>query len=145
MTALLNADDPVHAKALRMLETDLIAWFVTTAPDGSPRGVPVWFLWQDGRLVVMSEPKTGKVAAVRRGAPVMMHLQAGGPYGDDVVILHGSAEIIEQPMTGWLAENREPFIAKYAEAIASYETPIDEIAAKFSTVIVFTPERIQAW
>ena len=145
MTALLNPSDPVHAKAQKMLENELIAWFVTTAPDGSPRAVPVWFLWQDGRMVIMSEPKTGKVAAVRRGAPVLMHLHAGGPFGDDVVILHGTAEISPQSMAQWLADNNDVYVAKYDEAIDSYGTPMDEIAEKFSTVIVFTPERIQAW
>ncbi len=145
MTALLNPDVPADAKALGMLEHDLIAWFATTAADGGLRAVPVWFFWDDGRVVVMSEPKTGKVAAVRRGAPVLLHLQAGGPYGDDVVILHGTAEIADESMSTWLEENREAFVAKYAAAIADYGTPVDDIAEKFSTVIVFTPERIQAW
>jgi PPOX class probable F420-dependent enzyme len=145
MTTLLNADDPIHAKALRMLDDDLIAWFVTTARDGSPRAVPVWFLWQGGRMVVMSEPETGKVAAIRRGAPVLMHLQAGGPFGDDVVILHGTAEVAEQSMSEWLAANREAFVDKYDEAIDSYGAPMDAIAEKYSTVIVFTPTRVQAW
>ena len=145
MTTLLNADDPIHAKALRMLDDDLIAWFVTTARDGSPRAVPVWFLWQGGRMVVMSEPETGKVAAIRRGAPVLMHLQAGGPFGDDVVILHGTAEDAEQSLSEWLAANREAFVDKYDEAIDSYGAPMDAIAEKYSTVIVFTPTRVQAW
>ena len=145
MTTLLNADDPIHAKALRMLDDDLIAWFVTTARDGSPRAVPVWFLWQGGRMVVMSEPETGKVAAIRRGAPVLMHLQAGGPFGDDVVILHGTAEVAEQSMSEWLAANREAFVDKYDEAIDSYGAPMDAIAEKYSIVIVFTPTRVQAW
>lgn len=145
MTALLNPSEPAHTKALKMLEDELIAWFVTTAPDGSLRAVPVWFFWQDGRLVIMSEPKTGKVAAVRRDAPVLVHLQAGGPFGDDVVILHGRAEVSEQSMGDWLADNNDAYVAKYGEAIESYATPMDQIAEKFSTVIVFTPERIQAW
>jgi PPOX class probable F420-dependent enzyme len=145
VTTLLNLDDPIHAKALRMLDDDLIAWFVTTARDGSPRAVPVWFLWRDGRIVLMSEPDTGKVAAVRRGAPVLIHLHAGGPFGDDVVILHGTAEIAEQSMTEWLAENRAAFVEKYVEAIDSYGTPMESIAEKYSTVIVFTPTRVQAW
>jgi PPOX class probable F420-dependent enzyme len=145
MPSLLNPSDPVHAKALQMLDDEQIAWFVTTVRDGSLRAVPVWFLWQDGRMVIMSEARTGKVAAVRRGAPVLMHLQAGGPFGDDVVILHGTAELSEQTMADWLADHNDVYVAKYAEAIESYGTPMDEIAEKFSTVIIFTPERIQAW
>lgn len=145
MMSIPNPDVTVDAKALRMLENDLLAWFVTTARDGTPRAVPVWFLWHEGRVIVMSEPQTGKVAAVRRGAPVLVHLQAGGPFGDDVVILHGAAEISEQTTTEWLAENRDAYVGKYAEAIADYGASLDDIAVKFSTIIVFTPERIQTW
>ncbi|MDL9981286.1 pyridoxamine 5'-phosphate oxidase family protein [Microbacterium sp. ASV49] len=145
MTGLLNPDVDVDAKALRMLENDLLAWFVTTARDGTPRAVPVWFLWHDGRVIVMSEPQTGKVAAVRRGAPVLMHLQAGGPFGDDVVILHGTAEIDARSTAEWLAEHHDAYLGKYAEAIDDYGVPLDDIAVKFSTIIVFSPGRIQAW
>ena len=145
MTSLWNRADPVHAKAQRMLEQDLIAWLVTTARDGSPRSVPVWFYWQDDRMVIVSEPDTLKVAAIRRGAPVLMHLQAGGPFGDDVVILYGQAEISERSAADWLEENRESYVAKYGEGIEDYGMPLEDIAQKFSTLIVFTPERVQAW
>jgi PPOX class probable F420-dependent enzyme len=145
MTSLWNKDDPAHAKALRMLEHDLIAWFVTLAPDGSPRSVPVWYFWDEDRMLVVSEPETLKVAAVRRGAPVLMHLDSGGPYGDDVVILRGHAEVSPLSTAEWLAHNREAYIAKYSEAIDDYGMALDDIAAKFSTLIVFTPERVQAW
>jgi PPOX class probable F420-dependent enzyme len=128
-----------------MLERDLIAWLVTIASDGTPRSVPVWFFWQDDRLLIVSEPVTLKVAAIRRGAPVLVHLQAGGPFGDDVVILHGRAEISPRSSADWLAANRDAYVAKYGDALDDYGTPLDDIAAKFSTLIVFTPERVQAW
>jgi PPOX class probable F420-dependent enzyme len=145
MALILDSTDPVQAKALRMVEHDLIAWFVTIANDGSPRAVPVWFFWQGGRVMILSEPKTGKVAAVRRGAPVLIHLQAGGPFGDDVVILHGTARISERSTPEWMAENREAYVEKYGDAIDDYGTPVDEMARQFNTLIEFTPERLQAW
>lgn len=128
-----------------MLEHDLIAWFVTTASDGTPRSAPVWFFWQDEKVLIVSEPTAFKVAAVRRGAPVLIHLQAGGPFGDDVVILHGRAEIAPHPSADWLTKNRDAYVAKYGAGIEDYGMPLDDIAAKFSTQIVFTPERVQAW
>lgn len=146
MAALLDPTDPTHAKALRMLEHDLIAWFVTTAPDGTPRAVPVWFFWLDGKVYLVSEPKTGKVAAVRRGAPVLLHLQAGGAYdGEDVVILHGSARISDRTSAEWVAENEDAYLDKYREALKAFGSPLDAAMAQFSVLIVFTPERIQAW
>ncbi len=145
MTSVLDVNDEKGAKALRMLEEDLIGWITTIAKDGTPRAVPVWFWWEDGRIHVLSEPKTGKVAHIRRGSPVLFHLEAGGPFGDDVVILHGSAEIASESTAQWLAPRRDAYIAKYADAIEAYGMGVDEMADTFSTMIVFTPERAQTW
>jgi len=50
----LDPADPVHADVLVRLASDHIGWFTTVRADGSPHAVPVWFLWHDGRLLVMS-------------------------------------------------------------------------------------------
>ncbi|MFE1644486.1 pyridoxamine 5'-phosphate oxidase family protein [Microbacterium sp. P01] len=144
-TTALDPANPEHEKALRMLEHDLIAWITTIGKDGTPRAVPVWFLWQDGRVFIMSEPTAGKVAHIRRGSPVLVHLQAGGEFGDDVVILHGSAEISPQPTAEWFATHGDTYGQKYAAAIEDYGTPADQLPGVFSSLIVFTPARVQTW
>lgn len=53
---VLHPDNPVHEKALGMLDRDLIAWMTTLGSDGSPRAVPVWFFWHDGMMSILSEP-----------------------------------------------------------------------------------------
>ena len=145
MTDVFSASDPAHQKALRMLETDLIAWFTTIADDGSPRSVPVWFWWQDGLAHVMSKSDSAKVAHVRRGSPVLLHLHAGGPFGDDVVILHGSATVSPLPTAESFPAPREDYVAKYGEAIKAFGAPLDEILRAFDAHVIFMPERVQAW
>lgn len=136
---------PEHEKALDMLEHDTIAWFTTVAEDGTPHAVPVWFMWHDGRIVVFSEPDTVKVAHVRRGSRVLVHLQAGGRYGDDVVILTGTAEIADEAAVTYLDRFREEYTKKYDAAIEAFGMAPDEMLAKYSTVIVTTPEKVLAW
>ena len=140
-----DPSDPTHAKALGMLERDRIAWIVTTTAGGEPRAVPVWFFWHDGVVSVLSEPGAHKVAHVRRGSPVLLHLQAGGEFGDDVVILRGSARILDEPASVWIERHREPYTAKYAEAIEASGMPADDMVEKFSVVIELTPEHVLAW
>lgn len=144
MTELFEKPE-VREKALRMLADDLIAWFVTVAPDGAPHAVPVWFFWHGGRVYVFSEPETVKVRHVRAGSPVALHLQAGGKYGDDVVVLNGSAEIAAEPASEVLAPFRDAYAGKYAEAIADYGMPLEQIEQTFSTALVFTPASALAW
>lgn len=134
-----------HAKARQMLERDLIGWFTTIGKDGTPRSVPVWFWWEDGRVHALSKADAGNVAHVRRGSPVLLHLHAGGPFGDDVVIRHGSADVSDESTTQRLRAHREAYVSKYAEAIEGFGMGMDEIAEVFDTMIVFTPERVQAW
>lgn len=134
-----------HQKALDMLERDTIAWFTTVAEDGTPHAVPVWFMWHDGRIVVFSEPHTVKVAHVRRGSRVLVHLDAGGPHGDDVVILTGSAEIASEDATSYVDRFRDAYAKKYSEAIDAFGMAPDDLLAKYSAVIVTTPENVLAW
>jgi PPOX class probable F420-dependent enzyme len=143
-SALIDPNDPAGAKALGKLDGDLIAWFTTVDRSGEPRAVPVWFLWHDGRLLVTSEPETLKVARVRAGSPVLMHLESG-EFGNDVVIVRGDAAISERSAAEWLPEIRDAYEAKYAEAMDDYGMGLDEIVQKFTTVIVVTPTKITAW
>lgn len=144
-TTIFDISSPAHEKALRMLERDLIAWITTVGPDGRPHAVPVWFFWDGDRVIIFSEPGTRKVAHIRAGSPVLVHLQAGGRFGDDVVILNGRAELSDRPAAEWLAGFRDDYVEKYTDAIADYGMPLEKISETFSTAIVFTPDAVKAW
>ncbi len=145
MDELFDAGDPATEKHLRMLATDLIAWFTTIGKDGAPRAVPVWFFWDEGRIYVLSEPGTVKVANIRRDPRVLMHLNADGPHGDDVLVFRGTVEVADGGVTEWLERFREPYEAKYREAIAAYGMPLEKMAEVFSTLITFTPTHKLGW
>ncbi|MCR2784214.1 MULTISPECIES: hypothetical protein [unclassified Microbacterium] len=44
MDDVFDAENPAHATSLARLETELIAWLITTTADGRPHPAPVWFL-----------------------------------------------------------------------------------------------------
>lgn len=142
---MLDMSAPEYDKARGMLENDIIAWFTTIGDDGVPHAVPVWFFWHDGRILVFSQPETVKVQHVRAGSPVLVHLHAGGPHGDDVVILTGTAEVSARSAAEWTEEIREPYLAKYAEAIEGFGLPVEALNERYSAALVFTPEKILAW
>lgn len=144
MDDVFDLDKPAHVAARARLDTELIAWLVTTTADGTPHPAPVWFFWHDGVFTIVSEPDTFKVAHLRRGSKAVLHLDAGR-FGDDVAIFHGEGRIIPDAGPDFLARYREPYVAKYEAAIAAYGMPIEEIGRVFSTVIEFTPTRLIAW
>jgi PPOX class probable F420-dependent enzyme len=141
---IFRPDDPAHQKALRLLADRIIAWFTTVDADGKPHAVPVWFFLHDGRIFVFSRADTVKVAHVRRGSPVLIHLDSGA-FGNEVVVLHGAAEVSDRDAASWLSEFRDGYERKYAEAIADYGQTLDQIVAGFPTAVVFTPERVLTW
>ncbi len=143
-TLVLDPADPVHADVLERLATDHIGWLTTVRADGSPHAVPVWFLWHDGLLLVMSEPRTAKVTNVRRGSPALLHLHTRTD-GNGVVVLSGPAVVSDRPSTEWLPEIGEAYTAKYAEAMVAYGMGLEALAEKFSVVLQLEPTDLQAW
>lgn len=140
----LDRADPVHAEVLARLAADQIGWLTTVRADGSPHAVPVWFLWHHDRLLVMSEPRTAKVANVQRGSPALLHLHTR-PDGNGVVVLSGPAVISQRTSPEWLPEIAEAYTAKYAEAMVAYGMGLEPIAEKFHVVIEVVPTDLQAW
>lgn len=128
----------------RRLDTDTIGWLTTIRRDGRPHAVPVWFLWHAGAVLIMSEPDTVKVKNIRRNPHALIHLHAD-PSGNGVVVLDGRATISDRTSIQWLAEIRESYAAKYADAMVAFGMGLDDIAATFSTVIVLTPQSLTAW
>ncbi len=86
-----------------------------------------------------------KVKHVAAGSRVVLHLNAGGEFGDDVVILTGTAEIDPRGAAEVLTGFREAYESKYSAAIADYGMPLEQIGESFSTAIAFTPEKLQTW
>jgi hypothetical protein len=73
-----------------------------------------------------------------------VHLETGA-FGNEVVVLDVAAEVSERPAADWLPEFRDGYVTKYATAIDDYGMALDDIAARFSTVLVLTPTHLTAW
>lgn len=142
---LLTPGDPAHDKARRLLASELIAWFTTVAPDGTPHAVPVWFFWHDEAVWVLTRHDSVKARHVRHGSRALVHLNTQGRFGADVVVLTGSAEILEQPAAEWITPVRGSWEAKYAEGIEDFGMPADMILQEFSAVIRMQPEKLLTW
>ncbi|HEU4671423.1 MAG TPA: pyridoxamine 5'-phosphate oxidase family protein, partial [Candidatus Limnocylindrales bacterium] len=49
---MIDRTDPMGAHAIERLERERTGWLTTVTPDGQPQTMPVWFLWQDGEILV---------------------------------------------------------------------------------------------
>jgi PPOX class probable F420-dependent enzyme len=66
-------------------------WIVTAGADGEPAAAPVWGVWANGAVYFGTSPNSLKGRNLARDPRVVVHLESG----DEVVILHGEAQIVE--------------------------------------------------
>jgi PPOX class probable F420-dependent enzyme len=147
MTAPAFAFDPsndVHARALRRLETEQVAWFGTIGRDGYPHAVPIWFLWRDGRALIMSEPETAKVRNLRANDRVLLHLEAGAD-GEQLTVLRGTAAISPEPSSAWLERIGDAYTAKYDAWLERLGLTTATRAERYSVLIEVSPHKLVAW
>jgi PPOX class probable F420-dependent enzyme len=66
-------------------------WIVTSGEDGEPSAAPVWGVWAEDAVYFGTNPRSRKGRNLARDPRVVVHLESG----DEVVILHGEAEVTE--------------------------------------------------
>ncbi|HEV3479430.1 MAG TPA: pyridoxamine 5'-phosphate oxidase family protein [Gaiellaceae bacterium] len=66
-------------------------WIVTAGADGEPSAAPVWGVWADGAVYFGTAPGSRKGRNLAHDPRVVVHLESG----DEAVILHGEAEVVD--------------------------------------------------
>ena len=85
-----------HTRTLERLETEQVAWLGTIGRDGYPHAVPIWFLYEDGTLIMTAGARSQKVRNITRNAEVALTVDRRSlPYY--AVMVQGTAEIGPPP------------------------------------------------
>ena len=84
---LLN--DPI---ARELLESSLPAQLAYVARDGTPRVVPIWFLWNGSEIVMGTPPGAAKVKALSRNPKVALTIN-GDVWPFKVLQIRGTANV----------------------------------------------------
>jgi PPOX class probable F420-dependent enzyme len=126
--------------ALERLERDMIGWLTSVTPDGQPQTFPVWFLWQDGTILVYSDHRAKRNANIGANPKVSLHLE-GYERGADLVIVEGEARI-DSAAPG--PEANTAYLAKYGAWIDGDIGGVDVFAATWNVPIRITPTRGRA-
>lgn len=137
MPATLDAAKPDEARALERLSGELIGWLTTVDPAGQPYASAIWFLWQDGELLLYSAKRAVRndnIAANPRVA-FNLHTDAGG---GDYVSMEGLARF--DPAAPPASAN-PPYLAKYQPLIDGYGWTTAHFDAEYPHAIRITPSR----
>jgi PPOX class probable F420-dependent enzyme len=128
-------------RAAGRLREDIIGWLTTVTADGAPRPIPIWFLWDRGRSILLySRPEKRKLANIAANPQVSLNLDSDG-IDADIVICWGEIHVSDDPP----ANEVPAYVEKYAERIAALGWTPDSFAADFSVPLRIDLTRIHGW
>ena len=138
---MLDESTEFGRRATRRLNEAIIGWLTTVTAEGAPRPIPVWFLWDGDRSILLySRPDKRKLANVAANPQVSLSLDSDGIEAD-IVICWGVMQISDDPPS-----NEVPaYLAKYAHRIEALGWTPDGFAADFSVPLRIELTRIHGW
>lgn|SRR5688500_5752595 len=126
-------------EALEHVRHDQVAWLTTVSRSGAPAPVPVWFVDDDGDLVVFSEPGSRKIDNIRRQPQVTLHFNSD-PDGVDVVVIKARATVEPD-----VKPSTQPgYQDKYRAAMEGLPFTMDDLDKDFTTRLRLTPVGVWA-
>jgi PPOX class probable F420-dependent enzyme len=138
---ILDPGKPAHAAAEGRLQSEPIIWLTTVSPSGQPQSTPVWFLWQDGELLIYGAKSGPKNQSIESNPHVSLHLEGNGRGGANV-IFEGDARIDPD---GPRADAVPDYTEKYREFIDAYGWTPQSFSDDYPHVIRVTPTRARIW
>jgi PPOX class probable F420-dependent enzyme len=133
----MDVTTPAGARAMERLRTELIAWLTTVTAEGQPQSSPVWFLWEDGEIVLCSLATTPRVRNVRANPRVAVNLNSDRE-GGDIVTLEGEARIVEHDLP---SATETSYRAKYLDKIHEYGWTWESFRRDYPVVVRIRPTR----
>jgi PPOX class probable F420-dependent enzyme len=132
---------PFGQRVQRRLRDEQVIWLTTVGADGTPQPNPVWFLVDGTTVVVYNRPDARRLGHIRRNPRVALHLDGDG-RGGDVIVLTGTADIVDDPP---LAHEFPLYLAKYQEAAERISANVEEFSADYSVALRITIDRVRGF
>lgn len=122
-------DDPVLARLIEKFAQAEASWFSSTRPDGRAHLAPIWHVWHEGRIYVVTQSSSVRARNIAHQPAVSLSL----PDPMNVLIVEGTARTAQEQK-----EALKPlFQAKY-----NWDFTTDN---PYNLIIEVTPRKVMAW
>jgi PPOX class probable F420-dependent enzyme len=136
---MIDTSTEAGARAMERLHAELIAWLTTVTPDGRPQSSPIWFLWEDGEIMLASLATTPRVRNVRANPHIALNLNSN-EEGGDIVTLEGEARIVEHELP---PATETAYRAKYLDKIHEYGWTWESFRRDYPVVVRIAITRVR--
>jgi general stress protein 26 len=121
--------DPSLAQLIELFAAADCCWFASTRPDGRAHLAPIWHVWRDGVIYVVT-----KVDAVRaRNVQQNRHVSLSLPDPMNVFVIEGVAR--------FAPEEKEAIAPRFQEKY-KWDITTDSV---YNTIIAVDPVKAMAW
>jgi len=138
---MIDTSTRAGARAAERLGRELIGWLTTVNAEGQPQASPVWFLWEDGEILVYSRPTARRMANLRANPRVSFNLDSGR-QGGHIVTLEGEARVVPGAP---LAHEVPAYLEKYRAAIAAEDWTPEGMGTDYSVALRIRITRVRIW
>jgi PPOX class probable F420-dependent enzyme len=128
---LPDPETPFGKMARERLVTEPLIWFTTVGKDGTPQPNPVWFLLDDGELLIYNRPDANRLNHIRTRPQVSLNLNSA-EGGNGIVVITGLARVVPDAPP---ANAHQAYLGKYAERAARVSGDVDKFAAAYSVAV----------
>jgi PPOX class probable F420-dependent enzyme len=139
---MLDLKSKFGRKVKKHLTSEYVIWLTTVSADGTPQPRPVWFLWDEGTILIYSEPTAYKVRHVKANPRVSLHFNTDEKGEEAVIVLLGSAVLDPHAPP---AHQMPAYLKKYRSGIEGLKSTPDRFGREYSTAIRVTPESMRGW
>lgn len=121
--------DPTLAALLDKFAAAKCCWFASTRPDGRAHLAPIWHVWYQGAVYVVTKADAVRTENIRHNPAVSLSL----PDPVNVFVLEGTAR---------LAPEMEEALAPLFQAKYDWNIRTD---SEYDTIIRVDPAKVMAW
>jgi len=116
------------ARVAQHLREERVVWLTTVTPSGRPLPRPVGFLWDGDHTVSVYSQPGARIRNIGINPNVTLNFGGDG-RGGDIVVLSGTAEIVEPALS---AAQNPAWVAKYAAEWERSGLTAESFAQRFS-------------
>ncbi|MEU6642497.1 TIGR03667 family PPOX class F420-dependent oxidoreductase [Saccharomonospora sp. NPDC046836] len=135
------AGTPFGDRVRRRLREEQVLWFTTVGADGTPQPNPVWFLWDDGSLLIYNRAQANRLVHVRHRPHVSLHFDGDG-HGGDIVVFTGVASLAEDEPA---PADHPAYLKKYAEGIRQVVGSVERFSEEYPVALRVRLERVRGY
>lgn len=129
-------------KALKQLHNEHVVWLTTVgAKTDTPQPNVIWFLYQDGDVIVYTKPGYQRLENIAKNPRVSLNFNSAED-GEAMTIFTGTAVI--DPATKSVIHNPE-YVEKYEHWMDHIGTTPQAMSDEYTVPIRITLEKLRGW